>query len=476
MSVGYERRVGGMAYAKWIVGLVISTSLVCGAQAGVAAAQPATAGGPLTWSDPAPVDTNEIQGIACAAASRCTALDDQGALVSSSSVGGSANGWQRTALKPIEATSAVGVGCDGDSLCIAEDSPAECIGCFSPEDENLAFVRGLFGPGAPTSEQVGWNSVAAGKKCFPGRLCVRLIDDFAYESTTHDVRGRITARTLIAPDQALACPSGEFCISGLGSLSISTTPGRRALWPILQNAAMPGAFMTAVACPSVSLCVASDDDGYVYTSTDPTSGPSWTSGRLPGTGTITSLACPSVSLCEAVYNGQLLTSTDPAAGPSAWAPQTIDPDAPLTAVTCPTSSRCVAGDENGDILVGSGSAPAAVAPLGVATSSLRHALASLCRGLSARRIERGGCTAALTAPLPGTAAIALTDQRGATLARGSARLAAGQRGRVGVRLTAAGARLLRHGRAGQTVHVDGYASFTDTIGELRSTQLKLALA
>jgi hypothetical protein len=61
--------------------------------------------------------------------------------------------------------------------------------------------------------------------------------------------------------------------------------------------------VTEMSCPSVSLCVAGDDDGNMLTSTNPfRHGSSWSLRHVDGGRPILGLSCPSVSLCIAFDN------------------------------------------------------------------------------------------------------------------------------------------------------------------------------
>jgi hypothetical protein len=108
--------------------------------------------------------------------------------------------------------------------------------------------------------------------------------------------------------------------------------------------------LTAISCPSASLCVAGDLAGNILTSTNPTGGPSpWNSAAVSPIGGV---SCPSVSLCVAVSGNHVLTATDPTGGASAWTKTKIDTGTTneLNAVSCPSVSLCVAVDENGNIV------------------------------------------------------------------------------------------------------------------------------
>ena len=121
-----------------------------------------------------------------------------------------------------------------------------------------------------------------------------------------------------------------------------------------------GAGFVSVSCPSTSMCVAADDVGHVVGTTSPLlSVGGWPSvyrdpsAYLNGSshqGSVTGIACPSISLCVAVdANGFVLVSTHPTAS-GTWKRYAIDPtffgqlgEGQLDAVSC-SSAQCVAFD------------------------------------------------------------------------------------------------------------------------------------
>lgn len=123
--------------------------------------------------------------------------------------------------------------------------------------------------------------------------------------------------------------------------------------------------LSAVFCPTASLCVAVDRNGRVLVSADPADGArSWSAPQdIDGKLTLSAVSCPTVSLCVATdANGDLLASTDPAARPATWSISHVD-DSPrvpdtdgqtgplLRAVACPAVSLCVAVDTAGNAVV-----------------------------------------------------------------------------------------------------------------------------
>jgi hypothetical protein len=228
---------------------------------------------------------------------------------------------------------------------------------------------------------------------------------------------------------AITCPSTTLCVAG-GDLydapggydsfvrfATTTTPAVAGSWRVVDVAVPAGEYnngINEISCPSVSLCVAVDGYGHIFSSTDP-AGPAsaWKvfTFNLPGSGAVkrqfSSVSCPSVTRCVAldqrsflattttpttadwtftpteytwghvsctqtfcVANGgdSVYSTTDPAAAASTWTKSTIVPssgccpDSHLTNVTCYAPSTCLATDFGG-----AGVAPrtwSSISPLG----------------------------------------------------------------------------------------------------------------
>ncbi len=158
---------------------------------------------------------------------------------------------------------------------------------------------------------------------------------------------------------AISCPSASLCVAvdGNGNVLYSNSPATGA-WstPVLVD---PGTHsFTAISCPLTTLCFATDNHGSVYWSMAPTSGvaSAWTQESInDGTTQLNGISCPSSALCVAVDNvGDILTSTTPQSGGSgSWAKTPVDvtPVTAITSVACPTTSLCVAADHAGNALV-----------------------------------------------------------------------------------------------------------------------------
>jgi hypothetical protein len=156
-----------------------------------------------------------------------------------------------------------------------------------------------------------------------------------------------------ADANSLACPTLSLCVVGMddGRLGVSTNPtASPPSWTTFQLpvTATPGGFTTdfaVVRCTSATACVAVSDMGDVYTSSNPTSGSSWTGSSL-GMGqhynrSLDALSCPSFCLGVDDANSEVLRAGGPLTAGPAWtsAVTPISDD-----VSCQTSGVCIAPD------------------------------------------------------------------------------------------------------------------------------------
>jgi hypothetical protein len=163
--------------------------------------------------------------------------------------------------------------------------------------------------------------------------------------------------------QTMACASETLCVAPDGDYLYTTTNPARGPWTdgIVST---PGSFppvMTAVACPTSTLCVAVGRDASgssqgVYSSSDPAAGYSaWTyDGEVPGAGgaqiSLSSLSCPTASACFAASTtGAVYSTTDPGGPASGWVADTQASPSSLYALACPSTSLCVAAGSVGGV-------------------------------------------------------------------------------------------------------------------------------
>ena len=157
-----------------------------------------------------------------------------------------------------------------------------------------------------------------------------------------------TGETTFTPVNDVACPSVTLCVAvdqDGNYLTTSNPTGGYGAWTVAPGAA--GA-AEGVACPSVNLCV-SVGGSSIGTSTDPAAGAgSWTVGQvpghaLPGSG-LFDVTCATSALCVAVGDHSIATTTDPAGGAGTWTATTLSGSHDLFGVACPSVSLCVVAD------------------------------------------------------------------------------------------------------------------------------------
>ncbi|HTW20101.1 MAG TPA: Ig domain-containing protein [Mycobacteriales bacterium] len=167
------------------------------------------------------------------------------------------------------------------------------------------------------------------------------------------------------PITALACPSASLCVAvGYGDIETTTDPGAQhgtaAGWQVVD---VDGNYPTkpndptlnAISCPSSTLCVAVDSNGNVASSVTPAKGiAAWSLSSADRGVDLTAVSCPSSGLCVAIGRGTTglvtLISTDPGKGAKAtWTPHSVSAfgssDGPGS-LACPTTTLCVAAGEN----------------------------------------------------------------------------------------------------------------------------------
>jgi len=160
----------------------------------------------------------------------------------------------------------------------------------------------------------------------------------------------------------VSCPSLGLCVAtdNLGNV-VSTTKPEAGTW---QRASLVGAGVIrrpqtnlgsfGISCPSAELCVTLDRRGDVVSSTSPAGGPhAWHAvlvSRLD-VSSVAQVSCPSRRLCVIVTDtGQVATSTDPTGAARAWKVAAVDSSAfSFQSVSCPSIRLCVAVASSGRV-------------------------------------------------------------------------------------------------------------------------------
>jgi hypothetical protein len=167
---------------------------------------------------------------------------------------------------------------------------------------------------------------------------------------------------------SVSCPSASLCVAvdNKGQVFSSTEPAAGAgTWNSADVTEEKSGF-ASVSCPSASLCVAIDGAGNVWSTTDPTGAASgWSSANITegaGFGGQAKVSCASASLCVIAPAGErqisfelyafVYVSSNPTGGKAAW-PERVGIDGAfhgLDAVSCLSAPMCVAAGGRGDVV------------------------------------------------------------------------------------------------------------------------------
>jgi hypothetical protein len=403
-------------------------------------------GGILTSSDPSSpswtfsvIGTRDLVAVSCASASFCVAFDDSGDVLSSSDPGGGASSW---AIAHVDQAPTVRSGypyrvsCPSATFCVAVDFAGNVLSSRDPSGGSGSWSVSHIDTAAFTDVS-----------CPTETLCVA-VDTDGNVATSTDPAGGAGAWSLTSvtgsPLSGVSCASESLCAavdrSGAALTSTNPTGGANA-WQREQVEPPPAPggcghisceTPSAVACPTVSLCVLIDNRGQALSSTDPTGGastwnpvggivtsfspvslscgsaswcaavglhgvPVWTTNDLttrrydnwggevgaPSSRPV-GASCPSVSFCAELDGfGYLASSTDPGAGSAAWSVTRISSQDSPSGLSCPSPKLCVATTytQNGDLLISNDPRfPGSwnVTSLGIGVSSVSCPTTSFC--------------------------------------------------------------------------------------------------
>ena len=206
----------------------------------------------------------------------------------------------------------------------------------------------------------------------PQTLCVGFDTHGRLFTTTHPRRGASAWKALGRPVRhltAVSCPSTSLCIALTASNSLVSSrdpASRHATWTVHRSGAVRSedgsGSGSGISCPSARLCVAtfSVTDGKYFWSLVASANASaqrikWrdvaASGGPGDTGGAADAVCASTSLCFAFGGVGMISSSHPAGGPHAWA-NAGAPDIPND-IACPSVRMCVAVDGVGNVVLGS---------------------------------------------------------------------------------------------------------------------------
>lgn len=155
---------------------------------------------------------------------------------------------------------------------------------------------------------------------------------------------------------AFAVPAGASAATTTPTPTTTATTTVKWDKPIALEKPTSGG-ISAVSCPTSTLCIAVDQKGRAVVSNKPTGGvKSWKFFKIDTVAPLTGISCPTANLCVAVDSaGDVTRSTHPTLGAKYWSkPVRIDPTQAnssyvgLAAISCPTTKLCVAVDNAPD--------------------------------------------------------------------------------------------------------------------------------
>ncbi len=322
----------------------------------------AGAGASAAWTGALPVapgsSSIELAAQSCPSTALCAAIDTAGNVISSTTP--TAGGWM---VGNVDPTGLAQIACPSTTLCVALDTGGDVTQSTDPGAGPSSWsAPAVIDPGAAASG--GGLSYLA---CPSASLCVALdLNGNVFESSnpgagagSWSAANKIdsTVDSISVPNQlsALACPTVNLCVATDtgGNILESRSPATGA-WstpePIDGSAAND---LLDLLCPSTALCLAAGSNDFL-TSTSPGTGAWSPPAHIDGTNALASIACASTALCVAAdFQGAVTASTQPTSGGSSWStPVTIDPGHQLGGLACPSNTLCVALDDAGRALTG----------------------------------------------------------------------------------------------------------------------------
>jgi len=313
-----------------------------------------------------------INDLACPSGSLCVGVDGAGGVVRTSRPLGPGSGWHR-AIQPAVSPSSPeeqsgpygldSVSCPTLHFCAAAGAQDKLLISRSPGSATpwqVFTLPFLLEESAGTfRENLGpiW--------CTSSTLCVSAGDSNRLFVSTNPAGGASTWRAFsigyFNEDtwSAIGCRDRTLCIAGdavNGRIAVSTAPARS--WHLfrLLGGGIRAASITAVACVrDRGVCLVGTGTGALWRSTHPARGPgSFRRIRLSQR-RIDGIACRSQRLCIAIDElGRVFWSTNPAGGAGTWHHKTLDSTnwpsgGRLTAVACAPGGVCLAGDAGGRV-------------------------------------------------------------------------------------------------------------------------------
>ena len=335
----------------------------------------------LRWSKARPLGDGALTSVACPTPAACFA-GARSKIVFSRNAFSATSAWTSRRVVPAPApspfftipNSIVGISCPSTSFCGAVDYTQEVLTSTKPLASSGLYRQTTL----PGAQHVSTISCPAADLCLVGDSG----GDIA--STTRPSAGasawhlhHVDQATVPCSDSSqgpmvcqsaidgMDCPSIRLCLAvdDAGQVFASTDPtAARPRWTATKVASPTpnpslGGVYAQITCPSTTFCAVLEvTAGEILTSVAPASG-RWRSSSLNDT-TLTSISCASAHLCAAIdHRGDVLSSADPGRRRPTWTRQHIDRARTprfdsLTGIACPTARECVAVDGSGNVLIG----------------------------------------------------------------------------------------------------------------------------
>ena len=316
-------------------------------------------------------------GVSCPSAQLCVAVGRNNTLATSTDPTGDASSWKasfvgsgsfETGLEGgfYNGAQIRGVSCPTTQLCVAVSFEGLIYTTTDPAGGGSAWSTTDLAPTGP-------NPHFYGISCPVANFCAAAGGGGKVITTTNPTGGASAwnATQLETPLElrGISCVSAAFCVAvgdngnkimpqptDVGEVLSSTNP----LGGVWQRAEMTNGqgSLYGVSCPSTTLCATGDLYGNLLVATDPTgSAAAWNSAPGGGSVQITDVDCPSVTKCVAINNNaDVMTSANPPAG--GWSFTNLRPyygveETTLLngtfGVSCPSASFCAIAGAAGTI-------------------------------------------------------------------------------------------------------------------------------
>lgn len=290
------------------------------------------------------IKNGNLQHVSCPTTSFCATNDLAGYVYASTNPGAASPTWVATA-SPVGSVGSV-LTCASSALCIATDGQDSVRISTNPGAATPVWSAPVdITPGSNPITAISCPTVTFCLAGSTGGVAYRSVNPTAASPTWTEITTRAGYNV-----RGLSCPTADMCTaSGNAGAITSTNPG--AATPVWRYRALPA--LGSVSCGTASFCLVpdfSDAGGYVTRDASlPSPSPNWSpTGDIFGTNTLVSAACPSESLCLAGDDhGRIFNTTNPTALGPAWH-VTVPPGfgGPIVSVECPSASLCVAVAKN----------------------------------------------------------------------------------------------------------------------------------